>query len=186
MRTPARTPEGRLRVKAVLTAHRSGHPPQWVRDLAHELFGVPATEDLCLTVLDKPQLVRLVDEVVLRTGGTPGEHRRGPWLASGARRRHRRDPAGVVIQLASATERSLILQQGATLFGSSESPAFREFLRRMTGKSDVRLLASDQAEKLIQAMRSMEDRGWRPRAAGRADVSDSSDPSDTAATGGPR
>jgi hypothetical protein len=77
VRVTAKTAEGRLRVKAVLTARKHGHDAGWVRAIAHEMWGVPSTEGLSLTVLDVPQLNQLVDEVVRRTGGTPGEHRRG-------------------------------------------------------------------------------------------------------------
>lgn len=103
MTITAKTPEGRLRQKAVLTARKAGHPSQWVRDLAHALFAVPSVEGLCLTVLDLPQLKQLVDEVVLRTGGIPGAGRRGvrhatPTAPSGSR----------VVRMASLAQLHLI------------------------------------------------------------------------------
>lgn len=73
------------------------------------------------------------------------------------------DRTGVVLHLATREQRDLILAQGATVFGSHEVPAFRGFLVGMTGKSDVRLLERNQAGKVIEALRAMERRGWKPR-----------------------
>lgn len=166
MKATAKTPEGRLRQFCVLRARRHGHDAQWVRERAGELFGIPPAEGFCLTALSKPQLIQLADHVVQMTGGTPGQHRPGPRRpAPGARR----DPMGVVLRLASRAQRDLIESLARSVFGGPFGPgsAFSAFLVGMTGKSETRLLAGNQAGKVIEALQAMSRRGWKPRAASR-------------------
>jgi hypothetical protein len=170
------TPEARLRRFCILRARASGHSPQWVRERATELFHIPAVEGFCLSALSKPQLIELADHVVNMTGGTPGRHRRGD---AGTRRRG--DRAGIVVRLASREQRDLIAALARQVFGGPFGPgsAFGSFLVGMTGKSETRLLTMDQARKVVEALRAMEKRGWKPRGGGGgSDGSDGSDRSD--------
>ncbi len=161
MKRSAATPEGRIRQFCILRARQHGHDAQWVRERATELFRLPAVEGFCLTALDKPQLIQLADHVVQLTGGAPSVHRRGPRGA----RREQRDRTGVVTYLATQEQRHLIFALAEEIFGGTESPAFSGFLIGMTGKSDCRLLARNQASKTIEALTAMQRRGWRPRRA---------------------
>jgi hypothetical protein len=113
-----------------------------------------------LSTCTKPELIQIGDRIKVLTGGTPGVHRPGP---RGERRVHQ-DPTGVVTYLASREQRDLILSLAREVFGSDTSHQFRAFLAKMTFKSDVRLLNSGQARKVIDALTSMSKRGWKPRA----------------------
>jgi len=162
MRVTAKTPEGRLRVKAVLKAREMGWTEEQLYLMASAVVQRRLRPGFGLTTCTKPELIRIVDELKLQAGETPGVHRRG-HRAQGTG--HRTDPTGVVTFLASQEQRHLIFALADEIFGSTESPAFAAFLVGMTGKSDARLLARSQAAKVIEALQAMQRRGWRPRAA---------------------
>lgn len=158
MRVTAKTPEGRERQFIVLRAKGAGWTEEQLYTVASQVVGRKLSKGFGLTTCSKPELVQIADEIKRQTGGTPGVHRSGP---QGARRVHR-DPTGVVTYLASREQRDLLLSLAREVFGGAETHTFRAFLMKMTFKSDVRMLTSNQARTVIDALQAMAGRGWKP------------------------
>jgi hypothetical protein len=154
------TPEGRLRQKIVLTTKTAGRDDAWMYDLASQVVGRKLSKGWGLSTCSVPELVQILDRVVLATGGTPLPHRRGAHRGLIARLSGRDG----LIRLATASQKDLIVFLAREIFGATAvgSP-FATFLERLTGRTEIRLLTTDKASKTIEALIAMQKRKWRPR-----------------------